>query len=183
MGFFERLLLVLGLAADGFAAAVCIGLSLPRGRSGRRAVAALAVTALHVLLFALGYALGGWGAARLGAWCALLSGALLLLLGLWSLREAALNERKTEPLGAAEGLQLWLLALSSSLDAMTVGLSYALLGEPLGPALGLVAAVMGALALLGLWLGRLFGRGLRRRAVFAGGVILCLLGLKNLWGG
>lgn len=176
MSFFERLLLVFGLAMDGFAASVCLGLS-PENSGLRRALAAGAVTGLHGVFFALGHGVGLFGARWLGPLCRWLPGLLLLALGGLSFRPKKDGEEEKGGLGLGRILAY---AASSSIDAATVGLSFALRGESLGPALGLVFLVMGTLSLLGLYLGRLLGRGARARAERIGGLILCLLGLKNL---
>ena len=166
------------VAADGFAASVCLGLS-PGQSAARRLLAAAAVTGLHALLFALGHALGRWGALWLGPLCRWLPGLLLLALGCLSFRPGQGGGAETGP-GPGRVLAL---AVSSSLDAATVGLSFALRAEPLLPTLRLLAAVMGALSLAGVSLGKYLGRRSRGWAERVGGGILCLLGLKNLLGG
>lgn len=176
-----QLLLILGLAMDGFAAAVCMGLSM-KEHKGRRALLAVGlVTGFHVLMFGLGYVFGAHCARWLQRLCAWLPGVLLTALGL-QMGAGALRERRREE-ALPEGLGgLWSLAFSTSLDAMTVGLSFAMMGVALGGAVWKVAAVMGLLAVIGVSFGRLIGPRLRRKAELAGGLILCLLGLKNLLG-
>lgn len=174
----ERLLLVLGLAMDGFAAAVCMGLCIKEHKGRTAAAVILSVTGFHVLMFAVGHRFGAsclrW-TEGLGRW---LPGLLLLGLGLPMLLGRS-GEEEPPPAG---GRSMAALAFSTSIDAATVGLSFAMLEQALLPSLVLVALVMGSLAALGVGFGRRLGRGLRRWAVRAGGLVLCLLGGKNLLG-
>lgn len=175
-----QLLLILGLAMDGFAAAVCMGLSM-KEHKGRRALLAVAlVTGFHVLMFMLGHIFGAHCARWLERLCAWLPGLLLAGLGVHMI-DGALSKRRRGEEPLPEGTRgLWALAFSTSIDAMTVGLSFAIMGVALGGSIWKVAAVMGLLAVIGVSFGRLIGPKLRWKAELAGGLILCLLGLKNL---
>lgn len=175
----ERLLLVLGLAMDGFAAAVCMGLSMKEHKGERVLRAVGLVTGFHMTLFAAGHLFGAHCARWMEGLCRWLPGLLLLALGLQMLLEAGRGKEMEAP---EEGFSFLPLAFSTSIDAATVGLSFAMLDQALLPSLALVALVMGLLAVLGVCFGRLLGRGLRRWAVGAGGLILWALGVKNLWG-
>lgn len=183
MSLFEQLLLVLGLAMDGFAAAVCMGLSMKEHKGRRAFLAVTLVTGFHVLMFVLGHIFGEHCSRWLERLCIWLPGLLLTALGLNMLREA-INKRRggdTVP-GAMGPRELWALAFGTSIDAMTVGLSFAMLRVSLWPAVLLVLAVMGVLAVIGVSFGRVIGIRMRFGAEMAGGLILCALGLKNLWG-
>lgn len=176
MRFFEQLLLILGLAMDGFAASICMGVSL----SGRRqaVMAAAVVTGCHVLLFAAGHTLGAF-CAPVAAAAPWIGGGILAALGVNMLREA----RQPESGQSAAHFELRhaaALGVSTSVDAMTTGFSFALLGVGLAAPLGLVAVVMGALSLCGVWAGRRLGRRFRHLARLGGGALLLAMGVKSL---
>ena len=176
MRFSEQLLLIFGLAMDGFAASVCMGVSMPAGPQA--AAAAAVVTAFHVVLFAAGHVLGAWCAPAAAA--APGFGALLLAaMGANMLRET-LAAGDEEPSGTFGLRRAAALGLSTSVDAMTTGFSFALLSVGLWTPLLLVAAVMGTLAAAGMAAGRLLGARFRRGARLAGGAVLLAMGLKNL---
>lgn len=183
MSLFEQLLLVLGLAMDGFAAAVCMGLSMKEHKGRMALLAVVLVTGFHVWMFAVGHILGAWGSRwleRLGAW---LPGLLLAALGVNMLREAVKKRRDGACVPESMSARVLLvLAFGTSIDAMTVGLSFAMMQAGLWPAVLLVLGVMGLLATVGVGFGRLLGPRLRWKAELFGGLILCLLGLKNLLG-
>lgn len=176
MRFLEQLLLILGLAMDGFAASICMGVSLSNRRQSLSAAAA--VTLCHAALFAAGHALGAICApvAAVAPW---IGGLILSALGVNMLREARRPEH-TEAVGRFDMRHVAALALSTSADAMTTGFSFALLSVGLLVPLGMVAAVMGLLSLVGVWAGQRLGRRFRRWARLGGGALLLGMGTRNL---
>lgn len=177
MRFIEQLLLIFGLAMDGFAASICMGVSLPKKR---RALAAAVVTACHAALFAAGHTLGAFCApvAAVAPW---VGGTILSALGVNMLREARQPETGQRA-GRFDLRHVAALGVSTSVDAMTTGFSFALLSVGLLVPLGMVAAVMGALSLFGVWAGGRLGRRFRRAARLGGGALLLAMGVKNLLG-
>lgn len=174
MHILEQLLLVLGLAMDGFAASVCMGMA-----AGRRIWPIVClISGFHVAMLLSGYGLGASLPDSLTAvypWAAAL---LLMGMGANMIREA--REPETEPCAKSQALGMTALALATSLDAMTVGVAFALIGVSPWFAGGLMGAVMVTLSLIGSLFGSHIGRARRRAARTAGGVILCLLGVKLL---
>ena len=171
----EQLLWIVGLAMDGFAASVCLGVSVPG--VPQAILSAALVTALHVLLFAVGHTLGAScaGVALVAPWV----GALLLAaLGANMLREALVQG--DEPPEAFALRRALALGFSTSVDAMATGFSFALLTVGLWTPLLLVAAVMGTLAAVGTLGGRLIGTRFRRGARLVGGALLLVMGLRRL---
>ena len=173
MRLIEQLLLVLGLSMDGFAASVCMGMA-----AGRRIGPIVGlISGFHVAMLLAGYGLGAGlpaGFTALYPWCA---AALLTGMGIKMLRQA----RRPEEDCAGTGLgDMAAMALATSLDAMTVGVAFAIMEVPPVRAGAMVAAVMGSLSVAGAGLGGRVGRTRRRAARTAGGAILCLLGAKLL---
>jgi putative Mn2+ efflux pump MntP len=73
-----------------------------------------------------------------------------------------------------------MLGVATSIDALAVGLSFALLGsEILGPAI-VIGIFTAALSLIGFWIGTAFGDRNRDRAAILGGIILILIGIRIL---
>ena len=73
-----------------------------------------------------------------------------------------------------------LLALATSIDALAVGVTFAFLQVSILPAAALIGCTTFMISLVGVWTGRRFGGKLKDKAALAGGVILCLIGLKIL---
>ena len=171
------MLLILGLSMDGFAASVCMGMAA----GGKRIWPIVAVmSGFHVGMLLLGYLVGASLPDSLAAVYPWAAAVLLSAVGVGMIREA--RQPEEEPC-AREGTHLRsvaALSLATSIDAMTVGVAFAVLQVPALRAGGLVALVMGSLSALGASFGSRVGRSRRRAARTAGGVILCLLGLKLL---
>lgn len=72
------------------------------------------------------------------------------------------------------------LAVATSIDAAASGVTFAVIGVPILPAVGLVALVTFALSAVGVRIGARVGERLGRWATFAGGVVLVLIGLRIL---
>ncbi len=174
MHILEQLLLVLGLAMDGFAASVCMGMA-----AGRRVWPIVClVSGFHVVMLLTGYGLGASLPDSLAAVYPWAAAALLLGMGANMIREARMPE--SEPCAGARLAGMAALALATSLDAMTVGVAFALIEVSPWFAGGLMGAVMVTLSLVGSLFGSHIGRNRRRAARTAGGAILCLLGGKLL---
>ena len=174
MHILEEFLLVLGLSMDGFAASVCMGMAA----GGRRIGPIVAImSGFHVGMLLLGYAVGAGLPDRLTAMYPWAAGLLLAAMGLKMLIEARGPEE--EPCGQTAG-SIAALSLATSIDAMTVGVAFAVMAVPALRAGAMVAAVMGTLSTVGAALGGRVGKSRRRAARTAGGAILCLLGLKML---
>ena len=77
-------------------------------------------------------------------------------------------------------LTLLYLAVATSIDALAVGVTFALLTIKIIPAVLTIGAITCALSAAGVKLGSIFGARWRNRAELAGGIILILLGTKIL---
>ncbi|WP_029895736.1 manganese efflux pump [Desulfohalovibrio reitneri] len=182
MGWLRVLSLAVALAMDALAVAAATGATRPRVSA--RATFRLA---FHFGLFQGGMTALGWlGGTALrpfiegfAHWAAFI---LLFLVGANMLREALFpDEDHTRP-DPTRGATLVLLSVATSLDALAVGLSLALLGQPvLFPSLviGVVALLFTAAGLhAGNFLARMLPVG--RLADAAGGLILWTIGVRIL---
>ena len=105
---------------------------------------------------------------------------LLSLIGASMIREA-LSKEEDKVNDSFSFLTMLLFALATSIDALAVGITFALL-----PNVNIVAAVcfIGSitfvLSAIGLKVGNVFGLRYKAKAEFVGGAILILIGLKIL---
>ena len=132
MSFGELFLVALGLSADAFAVSVCKGLSIGNIRIRHMATAGAWFGGFQALMPTLGYLLGELFAekvARYGHWAAFL---ILALIGGNMIRESF--GPKEEHSADLKPSTMFLLAVATSIDAMAVGISFALLGMRLFPA-------------------------------------------------
>ena len=170
--------LILSLGLDTFALSTMLGIA-PLSQRARLRLA-LTFAAAEGLMPAVGLLIGRPLGQAVGRWDVYAAAALLLVTGLWMLREGLAEDDERAQilrLASAQGLTLVGLALSVSLDELAVGFSFGILRIALVPALVAIALQALLLSLCGLWLGSRVGRALGERAELLAGALLCLLGI------
>jgi len=176
----EVILIAVSLAMDAVAVAVATGAS-GYGQKLRPAVR----LAFHFGLFQfLMPVIGWWVGRRLAAaiadydhWVAFV---LLTGVGAHMLWEARQDEAERLAADPTKGLRMVALSVATSLDALAIGVSLAMVGVAIWYPSVVIGLVTGTLALVGIHLGnRLRGR-FGRRLDIVGGLILIGIGLRIL---
>lgn len=179
MHLLELFAIAVGLSMDAFAVSVCKGLSLRSYRPGRSLLAGLYFGGFQALMPLAGWALGKqfeqyivsvdhWIAFLLLGW---IGGKMI-----WD----ALHGGEDACKAGFDLKELFVLAVATSIDALAVGVTFAFLQVSILPAAALIGCTTFMISLAGVWTGRRFGGKLKDKAALAGGVILCLIGLKIL---
>ncbi len=173
--------IALALAMDAFAVALATGLALER-LTGRH----LFRLGFHFGLFQAMMPVIGWLAGlTVQRWIAAydhwLAFGLLAFIGGKMIHEAldrdAAEDRRSDP---TRGMNLVLLSIATSIDALAVGLTLAVLRVDVWlPAL-VIGLVAGILTVAGMLLGRRIGALWGPRIEVAGGLVLIGIGLKIL---
>lgn len=181
MGIVELLLVAVGLSMDAFAVAVCKGLSTRFPRPRHYLIIGLWFGGFQALMPFLGWLLGSAFAAyitNVDHWIAF---ALLALIGGNMIREGVSGESEKANDSFSFGTMLP-LALATSIDALAVGVTFALTPPTIGVGWGFgsIGVMTFVLSALGLKIGNVFGLRYKNRAVIAGGVVLVLIGVKIL---
>lgn len=174
------LLIALGLAMDAFAVSLGIGTA---GRANpARAKFRLA---FHFGVFQTGMTLLGWlaGSTIVGLisgidhWLALV---LLAYVGINMIRSGFNPDCESYQSDPSKGKTLMLLCVATSLDALAVGLSLAVLKTSiLFPAL-LIGVVASGLSTVGLFAGNQLGKTFGKRMEILGGLILVVIGVRTV---
>lgn len=187
------LALSVALGADAFSLALAIGLV----GVGKRMTLKLSliVAVFHVLMPLAGLLMGQAMGMVLGQLAKGIGAAVLLWLGgrmlfhvwrpdpeFYRLSEARQALRRTQlPAGISlRGRGVYFLAVSVSLDALSVGFSLGTVESPIMLTVVVMGIVAGAMMGSGLLLGRFVGSRLGQRAEVLGGVVLVLIGVKML---
>ena len=128
----------------------------------------------------LGYLLGAAFQAYITAVDHWVAFVLLAFIGGNMIKESFSKEESCAD--ASFGFRTMLLmALATSIDALAVGVTFALLPDVnLGAAVGCIGVTTFLLSAIGIKAGSIFGGRCRAKAQLAGGVILVLIGLKIL---
>jgi manganese efflux pump family protein len=179
MGWLSLLGIALALAMDAFAVAIVTGLSLVP--LTRRHIFRLA---FHFGLFQALMPILGWSAGAvvyrhlsgIDHWIAC---GLLVFVGGRMIFGALRGEEPGKPhRDPTRGWDLVILSVATSLDALAVGLTLAMLGSKIL----LPALVIGVVAASLTWIGMVFGRRIGdfwgKRVEVAGGIILIAIGIK-----
>jgi len=183
MNWWSLLAIALALALDAFAVAVVTGIGSVPLTHRRVFRLAFHFGLFQALMPALGWAAGSAVHRWVGSLDHWLAFALLAFVGgrmLWGALRGA--EARWAAGDNTRGWSLVMLSVATSLDALAVGISLALVDAPiLVPALviGLVAAALTALGMVvGRWMGALWGRGFE----VLGGLILMGMGVRIVLG-
>jgi putative Mn2+ efflux pump MntP len=174
--------IAVGLAMDAFAVSIGAGLTL-KTVDARQTFR----LAWHFGLFQALMPVLGWLAGRsLARWIApvdhWIAFGLLGVIGGKMIHEALKDDdqreaRRSDP---TKGWSLVLLSVATSIDALAVGLSLALLGVSIWWPAIVIGLVAGAFTTVGIQLGKRFGALLGRRMEIVGGVILIAIGVQIL---
>ncbi len=180
MEWYASLLIAVGLAMDAFA--VSLGIGCGGQARDRRAKFRLA---FHFGVFQTGMTLAGWLAGSTIAglisgidhWIAL---ALLAYVGINMIRSGFNTDCETYQTNPSKGKTLMMLCVATSLDAMAVGLSMAMLKTPvIYPSL-VIGVVASGLSIFGLFAGGKLGETFGKRMEILGGLILVGIGVRVL---
>mgnify|MGYP001036050865 CR=1 FL=1 len=180
MGFWELVVLAVGLSMDAFAVSICKGLALQRVSWKECCIAGAWFGGFQALMPLLGYLLGTQFeqfVTSVDHWIAFV---LLGIIGGNMIREA-LSKDEDKLDGSLAFKTMLLLAIATSIDALAVGITFALLPDVNVPlAVCLIGITTFLCSAAGLRVGNLFGLRYKAKAELAGGIILILIGLKIL---
>ena len=179
MSIWELFVIAVGLSMDAFAVSVCKGLSAGRVRLGHALTAGIWFGGFQALMPFLGWLLGSRFQSFLSSvdhWIAFL---LRGLIGLNMVRESRSQEE--EEVGASFAPKAMLpLAVATSIDALTVGITFAFLRVDILWAITLIGVTTFVLSAIGVKAGGIVGERGKSRAELAGGLVLILMGCKIL---
>ena len=180
MGFLGLLVIAIGLAMDAFAVAMCKGISMPK------------INVKHALIIAIFFGVFqgimpffGWLLAtnfekyivNVDHWVAFV---LLSFLGIKMIIEAFKKDEEECETFKLDFKELTILSVATSVDALAVGITFALLRVEIFSAISLIGIITFALCMGGVYIGHFFGAKFKSKAEFAGGLILILMGTKIL---
>ncbi len=180
MGFIEIVLIAIGLAMDAFAVSFAAG-SLEQVR-GRRAAFRLS---FHFGLFQFFMPVIGWYAGvtvvsyieAIDHWVAfgLLAyvGGRMIISGI----DKTTRSFRGDP---SRGSTLIILSLATSIDALAVGLSLAMIQVSIWYPCVVIGIVTAGLSLVGIQMGDRLGKTFCKRMEVVGGIILVFIGTKIL---
>ena len=182
MTLFDALLLALALAMDCFTVSITCGI-LQRRMGGQVWLMAFLFGAFQAVMPWLGWQLTGLFEQQISSFDHWIAFALLMILGLKMCWDARKPEEKEHYDPSHLGVLL-MLAVATSIDALSVGVSFWGMGlknsEMLLMPLLQIGAVSFLLSVIGKYIGVKVGQRLNFRAGYLGGVLLIFIGCKVL---
>ena len=184
MGLGELLLLALGVSMDACAVSICKGLAMKRATIKEGLTCGIWFGGFQAMMPLVGFFLGTLFASAIRAIDHWVAFVLLAFIGANMLKEAF--EKDCGCCGEEHDADLsvktmFVMAVATSIDALAVGISLAMAGDVnIVSAVILIGAFTCGMSTLGVKIGNVFGSRFEKKAQFAGGAILILLGIKIL---
>ena len=188
MSLIELFLIAVGLSMDAFAVSVCKGLAMPKCTFKKAAIVGLWFGGFQALMPMIGYLLGSRFEKYIDAIAPWVAFVLLAVIGGNMVCEAfSKKEEKAE--AGLDVRTMFLMAVATSIDALAVGITFAIVPVNLAASSALANALMAsvligvttfAFSCAGVKIGNVFGTRYKSKAELVGGVILILIGVKIL---
>ena len=183
MGIVELLLTAIALSMDAFAVSVCKGLGMRRMRYDQALVISLYFGVFQALMPLIGWLLGTSFSRYIQAFDHWIAFVLLAFLGgkmLWDVfHEKEDGEQESAEL-RLDHLELFMLAIATSIDALAVGIAFACLDVNIWSSISIIGVTTLVISFAGVWIGNRFGNRFQKKAEIAGGLVLILIGVKIL---
>ena len=182
MSWIEILLLAGGLAMDAMAVSIAGGFALRPFRVRKALKIALFYGVAQAVMPMLGWLAGRTLAGIIAAFDHWVAFGLLVAIGLKMLIESFRGCESKFAGGDPAGSRVLLpLAFATSLDALTVGFSLCILGQPLVVPALVIGLVTFCLCFAGVCIGWKLGHLFERKVEALGGLILIGIGVKILF--
>ncbi len=179
MDLISIVLIAIGLAMDAFAVSICKGLAMRTPGIRSMIVVGLWFGFFQFLMPIIGYYLGASFHEYISQFDYIVAFILLLLIGLNMIREALFSEEDDQD--ADIGLKImFLLAIATSIDALAVGISFAMDGDDILLPSVIIGVITFAISVVGVKIGSIVGDRYSSKAEMLGGVILIIIGVKIL---
>ena len=178
MDILSLLFLAAALAMDAFSAAVTDGMIVKKIRFYDAIKVGLFFGVFQFLMPCIGNLVSGFATdivERFDHWIAFV---LLGFLGLHMIWESRTEQEI--PKNPLKNSSLLLAAFATSIDALAVGITFAFLDYPIVEAITIIGISTFFISIGGVYVGNFFGNKYEKKAEFAGGLILVLLGVRIL---
>lgn len=179
MSIFEIIIIGMGLAMDAFAVSVCKGLSMKKMRWKSALIIASYFGTFQAIMPVIGFLLGTSFEDVVKSVDHWIIFGLLLIIGVKMIKDS-FDDELEKINDNVDTKTMLLLATATSVDALAVGITFAFLKVNIILSVAIIGVVTFILSLMGVKTGNKFGDKFQSKAVFTGGVILIIIGLKIL---
>ena len=185
MKLFEIFLTGIALAMDAFAVSICKGIKMKKLKWSHLVIIAIFFGGFQMLMPLIGWLLGSQLVQYIEMFDHWIAFGLLALIGVKMAIESFKKEddecdccKDAQKLDLKE---LFMLAIATSIDALAVGITFALYPDVnIVSAISVIGIVTFVICSGGVLIGHKFGAKFKSKAEFLGGVVLVIIGLKLL---
>lgn len=182
MQIYELVLTAVALSMDAFAVAICKGLSVRTLKLKHMLIVGLYFGGFQALMPFIGYLLGSTFSVYVEKYSSWIAFVLLAFIGGNMVKEA-LSCNCDECVDDSFGIvKMLTLALATSIDALAVGIAFAMVKPAGGIYLSvcLIGIITFLLSAIGVKIGNIFGARYKLKAELCGGIVLIAIGLKMI---
>ncbi len=176
----EVLVIAVALALDCFAVSLAAGTTITAGRLRVALSIAIAFGIFQSLMTVAGWFAGTWLTPFIAAYDHWIAFILLAVIGVKMIREG-LSDDSSEAKEYLNLQVLLVLAVATSLDALGVGLSFALLEVPILVPSIIIGLISFLLSFAGVFIGYRLAGWMGRPVEIFGGIVLILIGIRILF--
>ncbi len=170
----------ISLAMDALSVSISDGILLKKPRFREVFKIALFFALFQFIMPVIGYFAGTTFADIIESCDHWVAFTLLAIIGSKMLYEATKGDGEKETDNPLSIKTLTILAIATSIDALAVGVTFAVVATPVLLSSAIIGAVTFVICTAGVYIGSRCGDILGNKAEIAGGVILILIGLKIL---
>lgn len=179
MTIWEIILIAVGVSMDAFAVAVCKGIESKEKTLKTAILCGSWFGFFQFLMPVIGFFIGSLFVSLIESFDHWLAFGLLAIIGSNMIKEAFSKEDEIVSNEMCFKKML-ILAIATSIDALAVGITFALLKVNIWICVGVIGCCTFLFSFVGAFIGKKFGERFKRKAEIAGGIILILLGIKIL---
>ncbi len=178
MSFISIFLIALALSMDAFSVAIGLGAIGRKQTSGAVLRLAAAFGIFQFVMPIIGWLLGKTVVSYISDYDHWIAFALLAIVGLHMIKEYFEKEEKERTKDPTKGWSLLILSIATSIDALAVGVSLAVLDTKIYYPSAVIGIVCFIITALGMLFGQKLSRLLGKKAVLVGGLVLIGIGIK-----
>lgn len=172
------IILSVALAMDAFAVSICKGLSLKKIEINHMLLAGIWFGGFQALMPVLGYFCGSKFADKVDKFDHWIAFLILALIGASMIKESRDDEEEAN--SNMDVKTMFFLAVATSIDALTVGITFAFLDVNIVLAVVMIGVITFVISSAGVKIGSIFGDKYKSKAEMVGGVVLIMIGVKTL---
>jgi len=180
MSYIEIILIAIGLSMDAFAVSITLGLSVQKPTLKQYLLPGVYFGFFQALMPLIGYFAGSLFAERIQKFEHWIAFGLLAIIGANMIKESFSKEEEKQDDNKFKFINMLLLAIATSIDALAVGVTFAFFQINIFAAIAIIGLTTFCISICGVKIGNIFGVKFKSKAELLGGIVLVALGLKIL---